>query len=76
VSQLKVDLGARRRQGTALTELGDEAITDGHCFIDSSRQRQCLDQPRLGSGAAVTIVEQSDGTAERVHSGCQRSSLE
>jgi hypothetical protein len=57
VSQLKVDLGARRRDGAALTELGDEAITDCHCFIDPSRQRQRLDQPCLGSGAAVTIVE-------------------
>jgi hypothetical protein len=57
VSQLKVDLGARRRQSATLTELGDEAITDCHCFIDPSRQRQRLDKPRLGSGATVTIVE-------------------
>ena len=76
VSQLKVDLGARGASGAALTELGDEAITDCHCFIDPSRQRQRLDKPRLGSGAAVTIVEQPDGTAERVDSGGQRPSLE
>jgi hypothetical protein len=76
VSQLKVDLGPRSRPGAALTELGDEAITDGHCFIDPSRQRQRLDKPRLGAGAPVTIVEQRDGTAERVDSGCQPPSLE
>jgi len=76
VSQLKVDLGARSRDGAALTELGHEAITDCHCFIDPSRQRQRLDKPRLSSGAPVTIVEQPDGTAERVDSGCQPPSLE
>jgi hypothetical protein len=76
VSQLQVDLGARSRHGTTLTELGDEAITDCHCFIDPSRQRQRLDKPRLGSGAPVTIVEQPDGTAERVDSGGQPPSLE
>jgi hypothetical protein len=76
VSQLKVDLGARSRRGAALTELGDEAITDCHCFIDPSRQRQRLDQSRLGAGAAVTIVKQAYGTPERVDSGCQRPSLE
>ena len=57
VRQLKVDLSARRRHGATLTELGDEAITDCHCFIDPPRQRQRLDKPRLGSGSAVTIVE-------------------
>jgi hypothetical protein len=76
VSQLKVDLGPGSRHGAALTELGDEAITDGHGFIDPSRQRQRLDKHRLGSGAPVTIVEQRDGTAERVDSGCQPPSLE
>ena len=74
VSQLQVDLGARRRHGAALTELGDEAITDCHCLIHPSRQRQRLDQPRL-SGTPVTIAEQPDGTAERVDSGGQRPSL-
>jgi hypothetical protein len=57
VSQLKVDLGARSRDGAALTELGDEAITDCHCLIDPSRQRQRLDKSRLRSGVPVTIVE-------------------
>ena len=71
-----MDLGARSRPGAALTELGDEAITDCHCFIGPSGQRQRLDQPRLGSGAPVTIVEQPDRTAERVDSGCQPPSLE
>jgi hypothetical protein len=49
---------------------------DCHCLIDPSRQRQRLDQPRLSSGAPVTIVEQPDGAAERVDSGCQPPSLE
>jgi len=71
-----VDLGARSRHRAALTELGDEAITNCHCLIDPSRQRQRLDQPRLGAGAPVTIVEQPDGTAKRVDSGCQPPSLE
>jgi hypothetical protein len=57
VSKLKVDLGARSRDGATLTELGEEAITDCHCFINPSRQRQRLDKPRLGSGMPVTIVE-------------------
>jgi hypothetical protein len=57
VSQLQVDLGARGRHGAALTELRDEAMTDRHGLIDSSRQRQRLDKPRLGSGVPVTIVE-------------------
>ena len=76
VSQLKVDLGPRSRHGAALTELGDEAITDCHGLIDPSRQRQRLDKLRLSSGAPVTIVEQPDGTAERAGSGCQSPSLE
>ena len=71
-----MDLGARSRHGAALTELGDEAITHCHCLIDPSRQRQRLDQPRLGSGAPVTIVEQPDGPAERVDSGSQPPSPE
>jgi hypothetical protein len=57
VSQLKVDLGARSRDGAALTELGDEAITDCHRFIDPSRQRQRLDKQRLSDGVPVAIVE-------------------
>jgi hypothetical protein len=76
VRQLKVDLGTRRRHGATLTKLDDEAITDCHCLIDPSRQRERLDQPRLGSRAPVTIVEQPDGTAERLDSGCQRAPLE
>ena len=63
VSQLKVDLGARRRQGTALTELGDEAITDG--IASSTRPASASASTSRASAAARRSPSSSSPTARR-----------